>query len=148
MFRRIGLAATVLLVGVVFLSTAAAAAVTPLRGQYVKVGTVQVLVLPGRKSAYVSITGTIGFTGVVVSLPGAVKISNGSFSYSGKTIWRYAIPPVRDLPGTGTISGIFTTARSLRLSYSLKRGGASLRRSNVTLAFSTATQAYTPPSRP
>jgi len=147
MLRRIGLAATVLLVGVVFLSTAAAA-VTPLSGQYVKVGTAHVRVLPGSKSVYVSITGTVGLTGVVVSLPGPVKISNGSFSYSGKTIWRYAMPPVRELPGTGTISGIFTTAKSLRLSYSLKRGGASLTKSNLTLAFSTASQAFTPPSRP
>jgi hypothetical protein len=147
MFRRIGLAATVLLVGVVFLSTAAAAE-TPLSGQYVKVGTAQVRVLPGSKSAYVTITGTVGFTGVVVSLPGAVKITNGSFSYSGKTIWRYAIPPVRDLPGTGTISGIFTTAKRLRLSYSLKRGGASLTNSNLTLAFSTASKPFAPPSKP
>jgi hypothetical protein len=136
MLRRTGFAATVLLVGVVFLSTASAA-VTPLSGRYVKVGTAQVRVLPGGKSASVSITGTVGATGVVVSLPSAVTISNGSLSYSGKTIWRYAIPPVRDLPGTGTIRGIFTTAKNLRLSYKLKRGGASLTKSNLTLAFST-----------
>jgi hypothetical protein len=137
MLRRMGLAVTVLLVGIVFLSTAAAA-VTPLSGQYVRVGTAKVRVLRGSKAANVSITGTVGgATGVVVSLPSAVKIINGSFSYSGETIWRHAIPPVRALPGTGTIRGIFTTAKSLRLSYNVKRGGASLTKSNLTLAFST-----------
>jgi hypothetical protein len=136
MIRRIGFAATVLLVGVVFLSTAGAA-VTPLDGHYVKVGAAQVRVLPGSKSAYVTIIGTIGITGVLVSLPKAVKITNGSFSYSGTTIWRYAIPPVRELPGTGRIRGIFTTAKSLRLSYDVKRGGTSLTKSNLTLALST-----------
>jgi hypothetical protein len=75
----------------------------------------------------------VGITGVVVSLPIAVKITNGSFSYSGKTIWRWAMPPVRALPGTGTIRGTFTTAKSLTLSYNLKRGGSSLMKSNLTL---------------
>ena len=139
MLRRTGFAATVLLVGVA-LNTTAAAAVKPLSGRYVKVGMAQVRVLPGSKSAYVSVTGTIGATGVVVSLPSAVKIGNGSFSYSGKTIWRYAIPPVRALPGTGTIKGTFTTAKSLTLSYDLRRNGASLKKSNVMLAFSRAQQ--------
>jgi hypothetical protein len=138
MLRRTGFAATVLLVGVA-LNTTAAAAVKPLSGRYVKVGMAQVRVLPGSKSAYVSVTGTIGATGVVVSLPSAVKIGNGSFSYSGKTIWRYAIPPVRDLPGTGMVRGTFTTAKSLTLSYKLKRGGAVLTKSSLTLVFSTAT---------
>ena len=132
MLRRIGLAATVLLVGVALFATAAAAA-TPLTGQYLKVGTAQVRVLPGSRSASVRITEMVGITGVVVSLPSPVTITNGSFSYSGKTIWRYAIPPVRALPGTGTIRGIFPTAKSLTLSYNLTRGGASLRKSNVTL---------------
>jgi hypothetical protein len=135
MLRRTGFAATVLLAGVAFLATAAAA-VTPLDGQYLKLGNAQVRVLPGSKSAYVRITGTIGITGVAVSLPSPVAIANGSFSYSGKTIWRYAIPPVRALPGTGTIRGVFTTAKSLTLSYDLRRNGASLTKSNVTLAFS------------
>ena len=139
MLRRTGFAATVLLAGVAFLATAAAA-VTPLDGQYLNVGTAQVRVLPGSKSAYVNITGTIGITGVAVSLPGPVRITNGSFSYSGKTIWRYAIPPVRALPGTGTIKGTFTTAKSLTLSYDLRRNGASLKKSNVMLAFSRAQQ--------
>ena len=135
MLRKTGLAAAVLLAGVAFL-TSAEAAVTPLDGQYLNVGTAQVRVLPGSKSAYVNITGTIGITGVAVSLPGPVRITNGSFSYSGATNWRYAIPPVRSLPGTGTISGTFTTAKSLTLSYNLRRNGASLTKSNVTLAFS------------
>jgi hypothetical protein len=135
MLRRTGFAATVLLAGVAFPSSAAAA-VTPLDGQYLNVGTAQVRVLPGSKSAYVTITGTLGITGVEVSLPNPVRITNGSFSYSGKTIWRYAIPPVRALPGTGTIKGTFTTAKSLTLSYNLQRNGASLTKSNVTLAFS------------
>jgi hypothetical protein len=132
MLRRIGLAATVLLVGVALFATAAAAA-TPLTGQYLKVGRAQVRVLPGSKSAYVTITEMVGITGVVVSLPIAVKITNGSFSYSGKPIWRWAMPPVRALPGTGTIRGTFTTAKSLTLSYNLKRGGSSLMKSNLTL---------------
>jgi hypothetical protein len=135
MHRRTGIAAAVLLAGVASLPTAEAA-VTPLRGHYLKVGTAQVSVLPGSKSAYVTITGTLGITGVAVSLPTAVKISNGSFSYSGKTIWRYEIPPVRAVPGTGTIRGIFTSPRRLTLSYDLRRNGASLARSNLTLAFS------------
>jgi hypothetical protein len=135
MFRRVGLAATVLLVGVVFLSTAGAA-VTPLDGRYVKVGAAQARVLPGSKLAYVTITGMIGITGVVVSLPKTVRITKGSFSYSGKTLWRYEIPTVRELPGTGTIRGSFTTAKSLTLSYDVKRGGASLTKSNLTLALS------------
>jgi hypothetical protein len=135
MLRRTGFAATVLLAGVAFLTTAAAA-VTPLDGEYLNVGTAQVRVLPGSKSASVTITGTLGITGVAVSLPSPVKITNGSFSYTGKTIWRYAIPPVRALPGTGTIKGTFTTAKSLTLSYNLRRHGASLTKSNVTLAFS------------
>jgi hypothetical protein len=142
--RKTGIAATVLLAGGAFLLTGAAA-VTPLSGQYVNVGTAQVQVLPGGKSAYVSITGTIGITGVAVSLPSPVKITNGSFSYSGATNWRYAIPPVRSLPGTGTISGTFTTAKSLTLSYNLRRNGASLTKSNVTLTFSPSTQPLTPP---
>jgi hypothetical protein len=86
-------------------------------------------------SAYVTITGTIVITGVAVSLPNPVKITNGSFSYSGPTIWRYAIPPVRAVPGTGTIKGTFTTLKSLTLSYDLRRNGASLTKSNLTLAF-------------
>ena len=139
MLGRIGLAATVLLFEVPLLPTASAAT-TPLTGQYLKVGTAQVRVLPGSRSASVRITEMVGITGVVVSLPSAVKITNGSFSYSGKTIWRYAIPPVRALPGTGTIKGTFTTAKSLTLSYDLRRNGASLKKSNVTLAFSRTQQ--------
>jgi hypothetical protein len=135
MLRRTGFWATVLLAGVAFLTTTAAA-VTPLDGEYLNGGTAQVRVLPGSKSAAVTITGTLGITGVAVSLPSPVKITNGSFSYSGRTIWRYAIPPVRALPGTGTIKGTFTTAKSLTLSYNLRRNGASLKKSNVTLAFS------------
>jgi hypothetical protein len=135
MLRRTGFAATVLLSGVAFLTTAAAA-VTPQDGEYLNVGTAQVRVLPGSKFASVTITGTLGITGVAVSLPSPVKITNGSFSYSGKTIWRYALPPVRALPGTGTIKGTFTTTKSLTLSYNLRRNGASLTKSNVTLAFS------------
>jgi hypothetical protein len=135
MLRRTGYGAAVLLAGVGSLTTAAAA-VTPLDGKYLKVGTAQVRVLPGSKSASVTIIGTLGITGVTVSLPSPVKINNGSFSYSGKTIWRYAIPPVRALPGTGSIRGTFTTAKSLTLSYNLKRNGASLTKSNVTLTFS------------
>ena len=138
MLRKTGIAATVLLAGGAFLVTGAAA-VTPLSGQYVNVGTAQVQVLPGGKSAYVSITGTIGITGVAVSLPSPVKITNGSFSYSGKTIWRWATPPVRELPGTGTITGTFTSPKNLTLSYNLKRGGSSLKKSNVKLTFSAAT---------
>jgi hypothetical protein len=138
MLGRIGLAAAVLLFEVPLFATAAAAT-TPLTGQYLKLGTAQVRVLPGNKSASVTITDTIGFTGVVVSLPNAVKISNGSFSYSGKTIWRWATPPVRELPGTGTITGTFTSPKNLTLSYNLKRGGSSLRKSNVKLTFSAAT---------
>jgi hypothetical protein len=121
-----------LLVSAPLLATASTA-VTPLSGHYLKIGAAQVRVLPGSKSAYVTFTGTIGITGVAVSLPSPVTITNGSFSYSGKGIWRYAIPPVRALPGTGTIRGIFPTAKSLTLSYNLTRGGASLRKSNVTL---------------
>jgi hypothetical protein len=147
MFRKTGFAAAVLLSGVVFLATAAAA-VTPLSGQYLNVGAAQVRVLPGSKSAYVKVTGTIGITGVAVSLPSPVKITNGSFSYSGKTIWRYAIPPVRALPGTGTIRGTFTTAKSLTLSYDLRRNGASLKKSNLTLAFSASPQTVMPPRNP
>jgi hypothetical protein len=65
--RKTGIAATVLLAGGAFLVTGAAA-VTPLSGQYVNVGTAQAQVLPGSRSAYVSITGTIGITGAFARL--------------------------------------------------------------------------------
>jgi hypothetical protein len=147
MFRKTGFAATVLLAGVAF-STSAAAAITPLSGEYLNVGAAQVRVLPGSKYADVTITGTIGITGVAVSLPSPVRITNGSFSYLGKTIWRYAIPPVRAVQGTGTIRGTFTTAKNLMLSYNLRRNGASLTRSNVPLAFSPSRQTVMPPRSP
>jgi hypothetical protein len=139
MLSRTGFAATVLLVSVALVPTAGAA-VTPASGHYLKAGTAHVRVLPGGKSAYVTITGTIGTTGVSVSLPRAVKITNGSFSYSGKTRWLWEIPPVRELPGTGAIKGSFPNANSLTLSYNVKRGGASLKKSNVKLFFSTEPQ--------
>ena len=53
MFRRTGFAATVLLAGVPF-STTAAAAATPLGGDYLNVGSAQVQVRPGSKSANVT----------------------------------------------------------------------------------------------
>jgi hypothetical protein len=146
-FRRTGFAATVLLAGVPF-STTAAAAVTPLSGDYLNVGSAQVQVRPGSKSANVTITGTIGITGVTVTLRNPIKITNGSFSYSGNTIWRYALPPVRALPGTGTIKGTFTTPKSLTLSYDLRRNGASLKKTNLTLAYSASTQTLMPPRNP
>jgi hypothetical protein len=128
-----GFIAAVLLVVVALLATAATTTVTPLSGQFLKVGTARVQVLPGGRFARVEITGTIGGVGVSVSLPGAVKIARGSFAYSGKTIWVWAMPPPRELPGTGTVSGRFPTAKRLTLSYNMKRGGASLKQSNVTL---------------
>jgi hypothetical protein len=131
--RRIGFIAAVSLVVVALVATAATPAVTPASGRFLRVGTARVQVLPGGRLARVEITGTIGGVGVSVSLPGAVRIAHGSFAYSGRTIWVWAVPPPTELPGTGTVKGRFPTTKRLTLSYDMRRGGASLKKSNVTL---------------
>ena len=140
MSGRTALAGLAVLV-VAGLVAAAALASVPTSGQYgmrAKGATVQVL--PGGKSAYVILSGKSGGGLVDVTLPAAVKIANGGFSYIGKASWASALQPTKKLAATATIAGKFPTPKSVTLTYSVKQGSHTLAKTGLKLTLWTESQ--------
>jgi hypothetical protein len=140
MSGRTGLAGLALLVVVGLLVSAAAASV-PTSGQYgMRARGATVQVLPGGKSAYVILSGKSGAGYVDVTLPAAVKITNGGFSYIGKAFWASALLPTKKLPATATITGKFPTPKTITLTYSVKQGLNRLAQTGLKLTLWTESQ--------
>jgi hypothetical protein len=138
---RMTLAVVTVLLLVAASAASAAAASVPTSGQYgmrAKGATVQVL--PGGKSAYVILSGKSGGGYLDVTLPAAVKITNGVFSYVGKAAWATALQPTKKLAATATISGKFPTPKSVILTYLVRQGPNTLAKTGVKLSLWTESE--------